>query len=161
MNPALVFGKTAKGREEVEKRTWRIDSRRRMLLIMVDGLHTAEDLATKSASPEDAFSQLQSLWTEGFIEPASGSAAVPDAVPSSAAGPAPAAVAGRSLEELQRAASRAISNLLGPEGENMALRLEKTKTVEQFIMEAQRTRDALKDYVGSKKAEAFWQALGL
>ncbi|MDX2218575.1 MAG: hypothetical protein SF172_06075 [Burkholderiales bacterium] len=158
MNPALVFGKTAKGREEIEKRTWRIDSRRRMLLIMVDGIHTAEDLASKSATPEDAFSHLQSLWTEGFIEPADGARAAP---PQPAAAAAPAAVAGRSLEELQRAGSRAISNLLGPEGENMALRLEKTKTVEQFVMEAQRTRDALKDYVGARKAEAFWQALGL
>lgn len=158
MNPALVFHKTAKGREEVEKRTWRIDSRRRMLLIMVDGLHTVEDLAAKSASPDDAFSQLQSLWTEGFIEPADGASA---ASTPPAAAPAPAAVAGRTLEELQRAGSRAISNLLGPEGENMALRLEKTKTIEQFVMEAQRTRDTLKDYVGARKAEAFWQALGL
>lgn len=160
MNPALVFGKTAKGREEVEKRTWRIDSRRRMLLIMVDGVHTAEDLATKSAQPEDAFSQLQSLWTEGFIEPASGERAAPEA-PAPAAAAAPVAVGGRSLEELQRAASRAISNLLGPEGENMALRLEKTKTVDQFIMEAQRTREALRAFSGQKKSDAFWQALGL
>lgn len=160
MNPALVFGKTAKGREEVEKRTWRIDSRRRMLLIMVDGLHTAEDLATKSASPEDAFSQLQSLWTEGFIEPADGSQAAPQpqGEPQSAS---PLAAPGRSLEELQRAASRAISNLLGPQGESMALRLEKTKSVEQFLLEAQRTRDALKDFSGQKKADAFWQSLGL
>lgn len=160
MNPALVFGKTAKGREEVEKRTWRIDSRRRMLLIMVDGAHTAEDLATKSAHPEDAFSQLQSLWTEGFIEPADGSRATPEAA-SAAPAAAPAAASGRSLEELQRAASRAISNLLGPEGENMALRLEKTKTIEQFMMEAQRTREALKGFSGQKKSDAFWQALGL
>lgn len=157
MNPALVFGKTAKGREEVEKRTWRIDSRRRMLLIMVDGIHTAENLASRSASAEDAFSQLQSLWTEGFIEPASGADAAVE--PPAASSPAP--VTARSLEQLQRAASRAISDLLGPEGETMALRLEKTRTVEQFMMEAQRTRDTLKDYVGARKADAFWQALGL
>lgn len=157
MNPAFVFAKTAKGREEVEKRTYRIDSRRRMLLIMVDGIHTVEDLATKSASPEDAFTQLQSLWTEGFIEPASGSPA-PSA---SAEEPVAAVTTGRSLEELQRAASRAISNLLGPEGESMALRLEKTQSVEQFLMEAQRAREALKGFAGARKAEAFWQALGL
>jgi hypothetical protein len=159
MNPLLVFAKTAKGREEIEKRTWRIDSRRRMLLIMVDGAHSVEDLVAKSASPDDAMTQLQSLWTDGFIEPADGSVSAPPPMPSQAAA-APASTV-RSLEELQRAASRAISNLLGPEGENMALRLERTKTVEQFMAEAQRTREALKDYVGARKAEAFWQALGL
>ncbi|MBL8515537.1 MAG: hypothetical protein JNM76_01095 [Betaproteobacteria bacterium] len=159
MNPLLIFSKTVKGREEIEKRTWRIDSRRRMMLIMVDGMHSVEDLAAKSASPEDAMTQLQSLWTDGFVEPADGSVSAGQPAPTPVAS-APLTTA-RSLEALQRAASRAISDLLGPEGENMALRLERTKSVEQFLVEAQRTREALKDYVGARKAEAFWNALGL
>lgn len=155
MDPTVVLAKTAKGREEIEKRTWRIESRKRMLLIMIDGQHTAEDIAAKSVSAEDAFAILQALWTEGFIAPADGSvAAAPEPE-------VPMPRTGKSLEELQRAASRAISNLLGPDGETMALRLERTASVEQFMMEAQRTRETLKGYAGQKKADAFWQALGL
>lgn len=155
MDPTLVLAKTDKGREEIEKRTWRLESRRRMLLIMVDGQHTAEDIAAKSVSAEDAFAALQTLWAEGFIAPADGSA--PAAPEPEVAAPKTT----KSLQELQRAASRAISNLLGPDGETMALRLEKTASVEQFMVEAQRTREALRGYAGQKKADAFWAALGL
>lgn len=161
MDPELVFTKSAKGREEIEKRIYRIEARRRVMLILVDGQSTVGDLASRSANSEEALGILQSLWTEGFIESGSSIAAVPP-VSASESLPVSAAVAsGRTLAELQSAASRSISNLLGPDGESMALRLEKTKTIEQFIADAQKTREALKDYVGARKADAFWQALGL
>lgn len=158
MNRALIFAKTAKGREEVEKRTHRIDAKRRVMLIMVDGASSAEQLLAKTAHVDDGVDILQSLWKEGFIEPAGAFAGasleeqqeVPIAVPQ-----------GRSLKELQRLASHAIENLLGPEGETMALRLERTTTMEQFLAEAQRTRDTLQKFAGARKADAFWAALGL
>lgn len=158
MDPSLVLVKTAKGREEIEKRTFRLEARRRVMLILVDGQSSAEDLSSRSADPDEAMTTLQSLWTEGFIEPAGAFAgAQPDA-------PQPAQrviQTSKSLPELQRLASKAIENLLGPEGETMALRLEKTKNMEQFLAEAQRTRETLKQFVGQRKSDQFWSALGL
>ncbi len=75
MDSDLVFQKTAKGREEIEKRTFRVDAKRRTLLILVDGRSSAGDLAEKTAQMGDAFALLQSLWTEGFVEPMGASAA--------------------------------------------------------------------------------------
>ncbi len=162
MDSQLVFIKTAKGREEIEKRTHRLDSRRRMLLIMVDGVHTAQDVASNSVSAEDAYALLETLWREGFVEPADSSAAVSVPVMQSQTDlAASAATPALPLPALQRAASKAIENILGPAGESLALKLEKTKTVEQFMTEAQKTREAIKEYVGAGKAEAFWKALGL
>jgi len=158
MDPALVLAKTAKGREEIEKRTFRLEARRRVMLILVDGQSSAEDLSSRSSDADEAMTTLQFLWTEGFIEPAG---AFAGAQPEAAQMAAPVIQTTKSLSELQRLASKSIENLLGPEGENMALRLEKTKTMEQFLAEAQHTRDTLKQFVGQRKADLFWAALGL
>ena len=70
MDPALVFAKTDKGREEIEKRTYHIDFKRRTLLIIIDGQSDAETLARKATHLGDTLALLQSLWEEGFIAPA-------------------------------------------------------------------------------------------
>lgn len=75
MNPDQVFQKTDKGREEIARRTFRLEARRRTLLILVDGRSDAANLAEKAAQLGDAMAQLQTLWTEGFIEPLGGAAA--------------------------------------------------------------------------------------
>jgi hypothetical protein len=156
MNPALIFTKTAKGREEIEKRTHRLEAKRRMMLIVVDGTSSAQTLASKSVSGDDAMAILQSLWTEGFIEPAGAFAGA-----SVERETAPAPVSGQSLEELKRKASHAIESLLGPSGENMALRLEKAQTMEAFLAEAHKTRDTLRQFAGQRKSDQFWAALGI
>ncbi len=86
MDPNLVFQKTAKGREEIEKRTLRVDAKRRTLLILVDGRASASVLAEKTAQMGDAFELLQSLWSQGLVEPTGAAAGL-----SAAAAPAPAA----------------------------------------------------------------------
>ena len=41
MDPKSVLSKTSKGREEIETRKHKLDQRMRMLLITVNGKHTA------------------------------------------------------------------------------------------------------------------------
>jgi hypothetical protein len=149
MQPGNVFQKTQKGREEIEKRTHRLDSRRRTLLIMVDGRASAGDLAAKAAHIPDAMALLQSLWTEGFVEPA-GDVAEEVAPP---AGAMP-------LDELKRAACKAIGRLMGPDGDSLALKLERAPTHEAFLAEAARVREALRSFLGPRQAEEFWKSLG-
>jgi len=157
MDRALVFAKTDKGREEIEKRTYRIDFRRRTLLIIIDGQSDAETLAGKTTHLGDTLALLQSLWEEGFIAPAGMFAglAVETAVEKKSQAPV-----AQSLKEMQQTASRAVEKLMGPDGEGLALKLERTSTPDEFLAEAQKTRDVLRSFLGARKAEEFWKALG-
>lgn len=144
-----VFKKTPKGREEIEKRTFRIDHKRRTLLILVDGRSNAAALAEKAAHIPDGMALLQSLWTEGFVEPAR-------AVAPEVARPR----SDRPLEELKRAACRSIGRLMGPDGDSLALKLERAPSPEAFFAEAAKARDALRSFLGPRQANEFWKSLG-
>jgi hypothetical protein len=157
MDPALIFAKTDKGREEIEKRTYRIDFKRRTLLIVIDGQSDAKTLASKTTHLGDTLALLQSLWEEGFIAPTGEFAGLAAVSAVEEKSPAPAA---KSLKEMQHSASRAIEKLMGPAGEGLALKLERTSTAEAFLAEAQKTRDTLRSSLGARKAEEFWKALG-
>lgn len=169
MNPKSVFQKTEKGRQEIAKRTHRLESRKRMLLIVVDGQSDAEALAAKVAHLEDPLELLEALVAEGFVEPAGGEAVAPAArAPATPvrAGPArtPAAApstAALPLEALKRNAVVQIEKLMGPGGEALALKIEAVTTREQFHVEAGKVRDALASLLGQKKADAFAATLGL
>ena len=149
MHPENIFQKTQKGREEIEKRTFRIDHKRRTLLILADGRSNAAALAEKAAHIPDGMALLQSLWTEGFLEPV-GAVVEEVAQPPS----------GRPLGELKRIASKAIERLMGPDGDTIALKLERAPTHEAFFAEAARAREALGAFLGPRQAEEFWKSLG-
>ena len=155
MNPDNVFQKTAKGREEIEKRTLRIDHKRRTLLILVDGQASAEALAAKAAHIPDAMALLQSLWTEGFVEPA-GAAGAKASFAAQVAPPS----SGKSLEELKRVAAKTIERLMGPDGDALAIKIERAPNLDAFFAEAARAREALRAFLGPRQAEEFWQSLG-
>jgi hypothetical protein len=121
------------------------------LLILVDGQSDAAGLAEKTAHMGDTMALLQTLWSEGFIEPVGGAA--------------PAAEGGTtlpgSLEQLKRTACAEIERLMGPDGDAVALKLERTGTREEFVAEARKAHDILKAFLGPKKAELFRKAIGL
>jgi hypothetical protein len=155
MNPDNVFQKTAKGREEIEKRTLRIDHKRRTLLILVDARSSAAELAGKAAHIPDPMTLLQSLWTEGFVEPVgtpgtAAPAAAPVAPPSS----------GKSLDELKRISAKTIERLMGPDGDALAIKIERAPNLDAFFAEAARAREALRAFLGPRQAEEFWKSLG-
>ena len=150
MQPDNVFQKTPTGREEIEKRTLRIDHKRRTLLILVDGRSSAAELAGKAAHIPDSMALLQSLWTDGFVEPVGAVVAQAE----------PPAGGQRSLDELKRAACGAIERLMGPDGDSLALKIERAPTLEAFFAEAAKARDALGAFLGPRKAAEFWKSLG-
>jgi hypothetical protein len=171
MNPKSVFQKTEKGRDEIAKRTHRLDSRRRMLLIVVDGLSDAETLADKVAHLDNALELLESLSAEGFVEQTGGAEpaeppprpAPPRGAPATlrAAEPPPASPSALPLEALKRSAVSQIDRLMGPGGEALALKLEAASTREAFLAEARKVHQALVASVGGRKAEDFARSLGL
>ena len=158
MNPENVFQKTQQGREEIEKRTFHVDHKRRTLLIMVDGRSNAAALAEKAAHIADSMALLQSLWTEGFVEPVGAVAA--EVEPQRGERSDRSDRSDRSLEELKRVASKAIERLMGPDGDSIAIKLERAPTPEAFFAEAARAREALRAFLGPRQAEEFWKSLG-
>jgi len=126
-----IFRKTAKGVAEIETRAHRLAPRMRSLLILVDGRRDADDL--KTLITQQAEETLQALAEQGFIE------AVGETVKAAAAAPAAAQpapdVAARTttdFEAMRRAAVRALNDTLGPSGESLAVRMEKTRSLQEL-----------------------------
>jgi hypothetical protein len=85
MDSRTRLAKTAKGREEIDQRRYKLASKVRTLLILVDGTRTIDDLTNdgkKLGAPDDA---IDLLMREGFVAPVTGAAA---GVTESAAGAA-------------------------------------------------------------------------
>jgi hypothetical protein len=154
MNEEQVFQKTDKGREEIAKRTHRIDSRRRTVLIVVDGMSSAAAIAAKVSLIEDSLALMQSLWTEGFIEPVGEASASAPAPPDKGTSP-------DSLAHLKRIACTEIQRLMGPDGDSLALKVERAATREEFLAEARKVHGALTAFLGPRKAEVFARSIGL
>ena len=75
MDSGTRLVKTAKGREEIEQRRYKLPSKLRTLLILVDGSRSIDDISSdgkKLGAPDDA---LILLMRDGFVAPVSGTAA--------------------------------------------------------------------------------------
>jgi hypothetical protein len=126
---ATIFRKTDKGQAEVETRAHRLSPRLRSALILVDGKRSSDELRKLIAQqPDDT---LAALNDQGFIEIAAVSAAPAPAAPAPAAGNESRAAASssggvaRDFDGMRRQLVREFTELTGPLGEAMALRLEK------------------------------------
>jgi len=70
----VVFRKTSKGLEEIERRIYRLSPRERLLLIQVDGKRSLAALAGKMGLEREGLDTAAKLLTAGFIEIAPGMA---------------------------------------------------------------------------------------
>jgi len=157
MDPEQVLSKTDKGREEIATRAHHLDAKHRRVLILVDGTSTAGDIAAKVAGFDDGLAALDDLLAGGFVS--GGEAAAPLAPPAPVAAASPAAT--DSLESLKRLACSQVERLMGPDGDQLALRIEKAGSREEFLAEARKVHAALSAFLGPKKADLFAKALGL
>lgn len=125
---ATIYSKTADGQHEIETRARRISPRARSTLILVDGKRTDAELGKLVQQAEET---LQALLEQGLIEvtaTTSSRSAPKEEGPASVPGPASApspALAMVEFEAVRRDAVRAINDLLGPEAETLALKIER------------------------------------
>lgn len=166
MDTGTIFTKTAKGLEEIEKRTQHINFKHRTALILVDGESTIEALLGKM--PGDGIALLADLLRDGFIAKtggASGGRAIeaaeplPGAVPPTGSGMSNSA--GFDLETAKQDAVKFVESVLGPGGESLAIAIEGCKSQSEFARHAQRTRDLISQVGGQRKAAEFWAKTGL
>lgn len=77
MDSNVVFRKTSKGLEEIERRIYRLSPRERLLLIQVDGKRSLAALAGKMGLEREGLDTAGKLLASGFIEIAPGMAIRP------------------------------------------------------------------------------------
>ena len=123
------------------------------MLIMIDGKRSFDDLAKLSQMLGDTGQLLGQLLDEGFIEPVAAPA------PAAASAPAPLApAAGQhavSLVEAQRFVVRRLTDIMGPNAEELCLRIEGTKNLHDFHAAVARGEGLLRQYLDSRTVEAF------
>jgi hypothetical protein len=129
----IIYRKTAKGVSEIETRAHRLPPRLRGALIVVDGKRSDAELA---AMLPQAAEVLQALVEQGFIEAAGQAAPPPPPRPAPPPPPAaPAAAAGGAAADFdarRRKVLRLFNDLVGPAGEGMAMKIEKTRSLDEL-----------------------------
>lgn len=154
-----VYRKTAKGQSEIETRAHRLTPRQRSALILVDGKRSSEDLSKLVL--QEPVQILGHLLHEGLIEVIAELASTTPAAALAPAAPvaAPAEATPRPkfvpFEQTRRDAVHALTDLVGPLGEALAIRMERARhpgelrpliVVAQQVIGNTRGQQAANDY---------------
>lgn len=147
-----IYRKTAKGSEAIANRQSGLGPRHRSLLIMIDGKRSVAELAPVGSALGDVADLIQALQAEGLIEALN----APAAPAAGAQGAEPAEVPPRvTLSQAQRHAVRLLNDLLGPGGADLCMRVESTKSAQEFRAVLKRAEQVVRDGLGARKAERF------
>jgi len=128
---SIIYRKSAKGVAEIETRAHRLPPRLRSALIIIDGRRSVSELKPLILAQADE--TLASLLEQGFIEAASGQKVTPTitATPTPAPAP-PARPATGDFETRRREVVRRLTDLVGPIGEALAMRMERTRNADEL-----------------------------
>ncbi len=151
---ATFFRKTRIGQAEIETRALRLLPRLRNLLIIIDGRRDVEALQSLLGyAPATA---LQELLAYGLIE------AVEQYPPSLAAAGGhlmtptpPTTLDAAALAVLRKAAVRALNDALGPAGETLAIRMERSHTEAELRPLLERAAALVASVRGSAAGRAY------
>lgn len=156
---SIIYRKTALGADEIQTRARRLAPRLRSALILVDGRRSDEELARMVPQAAEALAQLAA---EGYIELLAELApARPAPPPATPAAGAVAATAGRvrNFELIQREAVRRLNDLVGPAGESLAIRMERSKDLDSLRPLLVHARQMISGLRGAKAADDYISAL--
>jgi hypothetical protein len=158
----LVYHKSAKGAEAIATRQHGLSPKLRSMLIMIDGKRGFEELVHLSQMLGDPEELLGQLLDHGFIEPGatvhsshSTHSTAPAPLASAPAPLAPAARPALTLVEAQRFVSRRLTDLLGPNAEELCLRIEAAKNVHDFQVAVARAEGMLRQFKSAHVAAEF------
>jgi len=154
-----VYIKTPAGLKEIEQRSREVPPRVRTLLILVDGRRTDAELAAMVPQFEVSLAALLQGGLIALVDMPPVPATPPPA-PRLAPAPPPAApqvAAGQVDPVLRREAVRAVNDLLGPQGDSLAMRIERVTTADELVAVLTRSVGLIADARGQRAAEAFAQ----
>jgi hypothetical protein len=154
----LVFHKTQAGATEVTAPVHGLPPKLRRGLIMVDGARTVADLAPmfRPGEVDLILGELQKL---GLVSLEGGRLAeVLDATAQDAA--AAGAIPPERFEEVRRRAMREISDRLGPNGDTLALKIERCRTPEELRVALREAEKIMASFLGAEYGRTFAQKIG-
>lgn len=150
---ASIFAKTPQGQQEIETRALRLPARLRSTLILVDGKRSDTDLGRLVPNVGEV---LQALLAAGLIEVTQSVSSRSSPAPApAAAAPAPAAPPREDIGKLRREAVRALTDLLGPDAESLAVRMEKAADAEALVPLLERAVTLIANARGGSAAAQF------
>lgn len=167
---ATIYRKTAKGHSEIQTRALRLPPRLRSALILIDGRRSDEDMRKLIQQQPDE--TLQTLNEQGFIEvirishdghgarPQAGG--TPPRPPVAISTPAPtvapvtpSAAPLRSFEAMRANAVRAFTDLVGPMAEALAIRMERSRSLDELLPLIQTAQSVIGNARGSQAAADY------
>lgn len=149
-----IYRKTTKGTEAIANRQSGLGPRHRSLLIMIDGKRSLAELAPVGSALGDVTELIQALQADGLIEAVNATA--PGAGAPAAAAEAPQRV---TLSQAQRHAVRLLNDLLGPGAADLCMRVESTRSAQEFRAVLKRAEQVVRDGLGARKAERFLEEM--
>lgn len=147
----IIYRKTAKGVDEVRHRTHRLAPRERSTLILVDGQRRDDEL--EKLIQVQAMETLQRLADGGFIEITMHTS---PAAPTSTAAPTRPAT---DIGKLRREAVRRLLDHVGPDGDDLAMRIEKAPDLESLRPMLVQARGIIANMRGEQAAADYISAL--
>lgn len=156
MDLAHIPKKTDKGRLEVLTRAYQVGPRERSVLIMVDGKTPARLLVAKLAFMKKADEILDELCVGGFIDVGG----TEDRGLEKTTPVAPMTPLNEELRARRQFARDFVIEVLGKDGDYLALRLEGCQSRETLLPLLDECRDHIESAAGEQKAQEFWQELG-
>ena len=153
---SIIYAKTPLGLHEIATRERRLSPRLRSALILVDGKRDEEELARLIQNADET---LQALLEAQLIAAVAGKSArssrPAELEPEPAPATAPGGLSAADLATLRRDAVRALNDLLGPEAESLALRLERAADEDQLRAGLERAVQYIANARGGGAAASF------
>ena len=165
----MIYAKTELGLSAIKNHTSGLTPRQRSVLIMCDGKRTSDEILKNTAGLGVTAQDLETLVSQQMLV-SNSPAVVQVAAPAvSSANPVPAAkpevatdvrrtVSPDELKILIRRATKQLEALLGPSCESMSLKLEKSKTYDEYAIKIHDIRRVLVSIRSEKIADEFLEA---
>jgi hypothetical protein len=153
-----TYHKSALGAEAIATRSGALSPKLRSMLILIDGKRGFEELAKLGAMFGDPEQLMVQLAEQNLIEPVAGTAAAPHrgaTVPDTGPDSTTTTITRVSLREAQRFAVRQLTDMLGPAGEDLCMRIEATRTPQEFLVAIRKAEAMLRQFGSAERAERF------
>jgi hypothetical protein len=159
MNLDLVYVKTEKGRNEIAHHSEHLPARLRVLLIMVDGVKPLRAVLAQRGNTPDGPAQLEQLEAMGLIEvrgsgtPASTPA--PVTAPEASSAVNGSATGALNIKAGREAAVRLLHEVMGPDADHFAMKLERCLTGEELLAHVQNCANLVGNSSGKAAADKY------
>lgn len=159
----LVYQKSAKGSEAIATRQHGLSPKLRSLLILIDGKRDYPELARISNTLGDTEQLLGQLLDAGCIEPVPKAARAAAALAPKVAAPVPihgsasaaAPATSISLADARRHAVRRLIDIVGPNADEICMRIESARSVADFLAAVAQAEAMVRLFRGANSAAEF------